>query len=92
LRGLAEELARHKVDVIVARLTPPVWAAKEATQTIPIVMAPAGAPLETGLIASLSHPGIATVCLAEISAKRASQQTVAIASCSHLLVACTPIA
>ncbi len=57
LRGLAEELARHKVDVIVARLTPPVWAGKEATQTIPIVMAPAGAPLETGLIASLSHPG-----------------------------------
>jgi putative ABC transport system substrate-binding protein len=57
LRGLAEELVRRKVDVIVARLTPPVRAAKEATQTIPIVMAPAGAPLETGLIASLSRPG-----------------------------------
>ena len=48
LRSLAEELARRKVDVIVARLTPPVRAAKDATQTIPIVMAPAGAPLETG--------------------------------------------
>ena len=57
LRGLAKELVRIKVDVIVARLTPPVRAAKEATQTIPIVMAPAGAPLETGLIASLSRPG-----------------------------------
>jgi putative tryptophan/tyrosine transport system substrate-binding protein len=57
LRGLAEELVRRKVDVIVARLTPPVRAAQEATQTIPIVMAPAGAPLETGLIASLSRPG-----------------------------------
>ena len=57
LRSLAEELARRKVDVIVARLTPPVRAAKDATQTIPIVMAPAGAPLETGLIASLSRPG-----------------------------------
>src|SRR5205814_5643346 len=57
LRSLAEELTRRKVDVIVARLTPPVRAAKDATQTIPIVMAPAGAPLETGLIASLSRPG-----------------------------------
>jgi len=57
LRGLAEDLVGRKVDVIVARLTPPVSAAKEATRTIPIVMAPAGAPLETGLIGSLSHPG-----------------------------------
>jgi len=74
LRGLAEELVRQKVDVIVARLTPPVWAAKEATQTIPIVMAPAGAPLETGLIASLSHPGGnitgLSVTSAETSGKR----------------------
>ena len=57
LRILAEELVRRKVDIIIARLTPPVRAAKEATQTIPIVMAPAGAPLETGLVASLSRPG-----------------------------------
>jgi putative tryptophan/tyrosine transport system substrate-binding protein len=57
LRSLAEELVGRKVDIIIARLTPPVWAAREATRTIPIVMAPAGAPLETGLIASLSHPG-----------------------------------
>jgi putative ABC transport system substrate-binding protein len=57
LPSLAEDLVRQRVDVIVARLTPAVRAAKEATQTIPIVMAPAGAPLETGLIASLSHPG-----------------------------------
>ena len=41
LRGLAEELVRRKVDVIVARLTPPARAAKDATQIIPIVMAPA---------------------------------------------------
>jgi ABC-type uncharacterized transport system substrate-binding protein len=57
LRGLAEELVDRKVDVIVARLTPSASAAKEATRTIPIVMAPAGAPLETGLIGSLSRPG-----------------------------------
>jgi len=28
-----------------------------ATKTIPIVMAPAGAPLESGLVESLAHPG-----------------------------------
>jgi putative ABC transport system substrate-binding protein len=56
LPGLANDLVQRNVDVIVARLTPAVWAAKEATQTIPIVMAPAGAPVETGLISSLSRP------------------------------------
>ena len=74
LQGLAEELVRRKVDVIVARLTPSVWAAKEATQTIPIVMAPAGAPLETGLITSLSRPGGnitgLSVTSVEVSGKR----------------------
>ena len=57
LRELAEDLAGRKVDVIVARLTPAVRAAKAATETIPIVMAPAGAPVETGLVTSLSRPG-----------------------------------
>ena len=57
LPGLAAELVRLKVDVIVASLTPAVQAAKEATKDIPIVMAPAGAPVETGLIASLARPG-----------------------------------
>ena len=53
----AAELVRLKVDVIVASLTPSVKAAKEATSDIPIVMAPAGDPLETGLVASLARPG-----------------------------------
>jgi putative ABC transport system substrate-binding protein len=57
LRLLADELVRLNVDVIVTRLTPAAQAAKAATQTIPIVMAPAGAPVETGLIASISRPG-----------------------------------
>jgi putative ABC transport system substrate-binding protein len=48
---------RLKVDVIVASLTPSVKAAKEATSDIPIVMAPAGDPLQTGLVASLARPG-----------------------------------
>ena len=54
---LAVELVRSKVDVIVAIFTPAVQAAKDATSTIPIVMAPAGAPVATGLVASLARPG-----------------------------------
>ncbi len=57
LSDLAAELTRRNVDVIVAILTPAVRAAKRATQTIPIVMAMAGAPVETGLIASIARPG-----------------------------------
>jgi putative ABC transport system substrate-binding protein len=54
---LAVELVGLKVDVIVAIFTPAVQAAKDATSTIPIVMAPAGAPVATGLVASLARPG-----------------------------------
>src|SRR6185436_16436100 len=57
LRPLAVELVRAEVDVIVAHFTPAVRAAQEATSRIPIVMAPAGAPVELGLVASLSRPG-----------------------------------
>jgi putative ABC transport system substrate-binding protein len=57
LHELAEELVRLKVDVIIAHLTYATFAAHRATTEIPIVMAPAGAPLETGLIASLARPG-----------------------------------
>ncbi|HEX4408902.1 MAG TPA: ABC transporter substrate-binding protein [Xanthobacteraceae bacterium] len=53
----AAELVALKVDVIVAHLTPPAVAAKQATTEIPIVIAGAGDPLGTGLVASLAHPG-----------------------------------
>jgi putative transposase len=42
--------------VIAAYHTPAVRAAMNATKTIPIVMAPAGAPLEMGLVESLARP------------------------------------
>jgi putative ABC transport system substrate-binding protein len=57
LPELAAELVRSKVDVIVASLTPAVTAAKNATRDIPIVMAPAGDPVATGLIVNLARPG-----------------------------------
>jgi putative tryptophan/tyrosine transport system substrate-binding protein len=54
---LAAELVAWKPDVIVAAFTPSVNAAKRATSTIPIVMAIAGDPVGTGLVASLARPG-----------------------------------
>jgi putative ABC transport system substrate-binding protein len=53
----AADLVRLNVDLIVAFQTPAVIAAKTATSQIPIVMAPAGDPLSTGLVASLARPG-----------------------------------
>src|SRR2546428_4429466 len=57
LPELAAELVRLKVDVIVTWFTPPTQAAKQATREIPIVMALAGNPVETGLVESLARPG-----------------------------------
>jgi putative ABC transport system substrate-binding protein len=71
---LAVELVQLKVDVIVANLTPAVQAAKEATSTIPIVMASAGDPVGTGFVATLTRPGGnitgITGISAELSGKR----------------------
>ena len=57
LSGLAEELVRMKVDIIVASSTPDVQAAKKATRTIPIVMTGTADPVGTGFVASLAQPG-----------------------------------
>jgi putative ABC transport system substrate-binding protein len=57
LPGLAAELVRNKVDVIVAPAGSAALAAKNATSSIPIVMIFASDPVETGLVASLRRPG-----------------------------------
>jgi putative ABC transport system substrate-binding protein len=56
LPGLAAELVRLNVDVIVTYATG-VDAAKRATATIPIVMTTYSDAVSTGVIASLARPG-----------------------------------
>ena len=55
--ALAADLVRLKVDLIVTRGTPAARAAKNATATIPVVMAAIGEPLGVGVVASLAYPG-----------------------------------
>jgi putative ABC transport system substrate-binding protein len=57
LPGLAADLVRAQVDVIVTAGTPATYAAMQATKTIPIVFGSAGAVVEKGIVASLARPG-----------------------------------
>ena len=51
------ELVRLKIDVIVTAGGASTWPAKEATSTIPIVMAQDSDPVGSGFVTSLAHPG-----------------------------------
>src|SRR5215467_3985339 len=57
LPARAAELVRLKVDVIVASGPLPTRVTKDATSTIPIVMAQVNDPVGNGLVASLARPG-----------------------------------
>jgi len=57
LSGLAADLVRSNVDVIVTGGTSATKALKTATQTIPIVMAIVGDPVAAGLVDTLARPG-----------------------------------
>jgi putative ABC transport system substrate-binding protein len=56
LREVAE-LLQLKVDVLVSSSAGAIRAAKQATQTIPIVMMASFDPVKTGIIDSLARPG-----------------------------------
>jgi putative ABC transport system substrate-binding protein len=57
LPAMAAELVNLKMDVIVTLSTPAAMAAKQATNTIPIVITFVADPLGSGLVASLARPG-----------------------------------
>jgi ABC-type uncharacterized transport system substrate-binding protein len=56
LPALAADLVGRKVDIIITQGTPAAISAKQATTTIPIVMAIVGDPVPT-IVASYSRPG-----------------------------------
>ena len=71
---LAAKLVNLNVDVLIAHSTPGARAAKQATSTIPIVVAAMADPVDVGLVTSIARPGGNLTGLAfffaEICAKR----------------------
>ena len=90
LPALAAELVRLKVDVIVTGGSPTTRAAKDATVTIPIVMAQDGDPVGNGFVASLARPGGNITGLSslfsELSGKRLELLKEIIPRLSHVAV------
>jgi len=74
LAGLAGDLVRLGVAVIVADGTRVIRALQSATRTIPIVMIAANDPVRSGLVASLAHPGGNITGLANIAPELAGKR------------------
>ena len=74
LSALAAELVRLKVDVIVTGGGGNTRAAKEATNTIPIVMAQDSDPVGNGFVASLARPGGNITGLSNLSPEISGKQ------------------
>jgi putative ABC transport system substrate-binding protein len=74
LTALAAETVRRNPSLIVSAPLPANLAAKQATTTIPIVMATGADPVKFGLVTSLSHPGGNLTGLTNFSEVLASKQ------------------
>ncbi len=95
LPGLAAELVRSKVDVIVAGTTLSVQSARQATTTIPIVMVAVPDPVGEGFAKSLSRPGGNITGLSnivtEVSAKHLELLRVAVPKLARVAVLINPL-
>jgi putative ABC transport system substrate-binding protein len=90
LPGLAAELVRLKVDIIVTAGPQTTRPAKQATSTIPIVMAQDPDPVGNGFVASLARPGgnitgVATLA-PELSGKQLELLKETVPKLSHVAV------
>jgi len=74
LPGTAADLVSRHVAVIVAGGTPPAFAAKAATSTVPIVINVGIDPVETGIVASLNRPGGNVTGVAVLTVELAAKQ------------------
>src|SRR5262249_3649502 len=94
LPGLAAELVRLKVDVIVADNSLATRAAMQATSTIPIVMTGSADPEGTGLVSNLRRPGGnvtgLSIMLAELATKRLQLLKDAVPSVSRVAILWDP--
>jgi putative tryptophan/tyrosine transport system substrate-binding protein len=94
LPELAAGLARLNVAIIVTAGNEAVQAAKNATQTIPIVMAFSGDPVGAGFVASLARPGGNITGLSrinvELTAKRLELLNETIPSATRIAVLYNP--
>ena len=90
LPALAAELVGLKVDLILTHGSPGSRAAKEATTTIPIVIAITGDAVATGLVQSLARPGGnltgSTFSFPELNAKRIEMLKEALPSLKRIAV------
>ena len=95
LPGLAAELVRSNVEIIVAGTTLSVQAAVQSTATIPIVMVVVPDPVGEGFAKSLSHPGGNITGLSnivtEVSAKHFELMRAAIPKLSRIAVLINPL-
>ena len=91
---LAAKLVNLNVDVLIAHSTPGARAAKQATSTIPIVVAAVADPVDVGLVTSIARPGGnltgLTFFFAEICAKRVELIKEAVPAATRLGVLVNP--
>jgi putative ABC transport system substrate-binding protein len=94
LPKIAAELVQLRLDGILAEGTPAIQAAKDATQSVPIVMATSNDPVASGLIATLNHPGgnITGLSLqsSELAGKRLQLLTEIVPKLARLVVLSNP--